>query len=121
MGKLFNEVDYKMKIRLYDTNFSHHAPGSSVSSFPGCDVFPKNIQWIRDPSIYTDIAFFTDNQIDDVFNCDAKYKIAWVIEPREFVPSVYNKIISPNMYNNFDMILTHDEDLLKLGPNLKNK
>lgn len=104
----------KLKIRLYDTNFSHHAPGSSISSFPGHDVFSEFIEWVRDPKVYTDIAFFTDNCLSQVDNCDSKYKFAWIIEPRVLVPSVYNQIENPELYNKFAKVLTHDSKLLEL-------
>ncbi len=106
----------KLKVRLYDTNFSHHTPGSSVSSFPGCDIYPKHIEWIRDPTIYTDIAFFTENCFGDVDGCDAKYKFAWILEPRDLVPGVYREISKPALYKKFDKVLTYDKELLDLNP-----
>lgn len=101
----------KMKIRLYDTNFCHHAPGSSISSFPGHDIYPKYIDWERSPDVYTDIAFFTDNCLHLVDSCDAKFKIAWIVEPRALVPNVYEQISKPEWYNKFYRILTHDDEL----------
>lgn len=98
----------KTKIRLYDTNFAHHAPGSSLSSFPGCDIYPKFIEWVRDPNVYTDIAIFTDNCLHLVDSCDAKYKIAWIIEPKMLVPGVYEQISKPECFSKFFKVLTYD-------------
>ncbi len=106
----------KLKVRLYDTNFAHHATGSSVSSFPGFDIYPKFIEWIRDPNVYTDFAFFTENCFGEVDNCNAKYKFAWILEPMALVPNAYKEISQPSLYNKFDKVLTHDEDLLNIDP-----
>jgi len=106
----------KLKIRLYDINFAHHAPKSSLSSFPGHDVFCRKIEWVRDPDFKSDITFFTDSCISEVDDCDSRYKIALILEPEKMIPDVYLKI--KNIYHKFTCVLTYDEDLLRLDPKI---
>lgn len=107
-------MNEKLKIKLFDTNFAHHAPGSSISSFPGHNIYSEFIEWVRDSNLECDFAFFTDNCLNGVDNCNAKYKWAWIIEPRVLVSDVYKKIEDPNLYNKFEKVLTHDSKLLEL-------
>lgn len=105
----------KLKIKLFDGEFAHHTPGSSISSFPGHDVFPTYVEWIRDPNFECDYAFFTEGCLDQVDQFPSKHNFAWMIEPRALKPTTYQKISNPDLYNKFEMILTHDSELLKLS------
>lgn len=102
----------KPKFKLYDTNFVHHGPKASLASFPGHSIEPTFFEWERDPSVECEVAFFTDNCLEDVLRDESNKKIAWLLEPRELVPSVYEQI--QVLRDEFDLILTHDQSLLSL-------
>lgn len=97
----------KKIIKLYDTAFSH---------VPYCTMnnVSKNIIWDRSGNINeNDIVFFTDASLSmsSTINKNCK-KIAWLIEP----PAVQNNYsyIMDN-WMQFDMILTHQENLLSIS------
>ncbi len=102
------------KITLFDDNFSHHEYdpiklGSSLASFPLESRWSSKFQWDRD-NVH-DVCVFTDNCIKNVRAINCKYKIAWILEPRSISPVVYNQILT--FKDDFDLVLTHDEDLLR--------
>ena len=95
-----------MKLGLVDNCFIHHGKKSSLSSFPGHQVFPKYFEWDREN--ICDITFFTDNNLHEAKKHSSKIKIAWILEPRALVPSVYDYV--EKNHEDFDYILTHDVD-----------
>lgn len=102
-----------MKIKLVDSTFSH----CEVSSNPLPIVNKaKYIEWVREDS-KTDLVVYTDNQIQ---NHTSNQSIAWLIEPEEIQPKVYDYIrgFDPsgpgqNNHYKFKEIWTHDKRLLE--------
>jgi hypothetical protein len=107
----------KLKIKLYDTNFSHLPDGSSSSSFPGYNNIPKNFDWVRDPDFESDFAFFTENCFHLVDTCKSKYKFGFILEPHPLIPNVRPYISNPEIYNKFTKVITCDKSLIDLDLN----
>lgn len=102
----------KPQIKLIDTNFSHHpTTGPSVSTSPNNDLAPSFFDWYRGDED-RDVTIFTDNCLDqvDLYIRKTKYKIAWLLEPRALVPSIYEKI--KTIHQKFDLIISHDADFI---------
>lgn len=95
-------------VNLYDNAFRH-----IPFSVPG--KVGKHIIWVRDQIEFNGITVFTDNltyhPIVDIVR--SKVKVAWLLEPRELYPQNYTNI-DPS---EFDVILTHNEELLNTYPN----
>ena len=76
---------------------------------------PKYFDWVKDGS--GDINVFSDDYVRLHHNTkDGKPKVAMLIEPRTIQPKVYEWI--EQHADEFDLIFTHDEKILKL-PNAK--
>lgn len=108
----------RKKIRLYDTNFIHHGEKSSLCSYPGNNFEPRKIEWIRGPGENIGVSVFTDNCLEDVVRDGADRKIAWLLEPRALVPTVYD--LFDKLENEFDEVYTHDHHLLSLKGKYKS-
>lgn len=94
-------------IRLLDNNFQHHN-----QSRLSCDQqYFNDIKWDRYSSD-NNIAVYTDNMLSKVDE-SVKNKIAWLLEPKNVSPSIYEWII--NNDNKFNSIWTHYKDLTKRG------
>lgn len=100
----------KPTIKLYDTNFIHHGEKNSISSFPGFTFEPSLVEIIRNPNHKSEVAIFTDNELDKVLIDSSPNKYALLLEPRALVPSVYENIIK--LEEHFKYIFTHDSQLL---------
>lgn len=107
------------EIKLIDSNFSHHPyNGTSVSTSPNNNLNPTDFKWYRGND-NRDVTVFTDNHIDDVLKVKNTFKVAWILEPKQLVPSVYEKI--RRLWNEFDLVLTHDYELIDFCKNPKVK
>jgi hypothetical protein len=72
--------------------------------------------WDRSP-VDSDITVFSDSYIKEVETSNSRVKIAWLIEPPVINSFIY-EYASKNI-DKFDLIFTFDEDLLKLGDNVR--
>lgn len=100
-----------LEIKIYDISFAHYAPSWGTGS---TGISPKNIKWYTG-SEGRPIEVFTDRCLAEVRKSKAKYKVAWIIEPKSIIPEIYKFISNPNVYNKFNYILTHDKSLLMLS------
>lgn len=99
------------KIKLIDSCFAHCL--YSNNPLPPIQ-FSDEIEWDRtDSPINNDIVIHTDSRILEVNPLKNNKTIAWLIEPRELQPNIYN-FIEAN-YKYFYKIFTHDHEILKLS------
>jgi|694.fasta_scaffold36733_4 hypothetical protein len=99
-----------MKVFLQDTCFAH----CEYSNNPLPPIqFSDDIEWDRTSSFKKDeIIIYTDSKIPESLHNKENKNIAWLIEPRELQPSIYDFI--ENNYQKFFKILTHDHEILNL-------
>lgn len=109
-----NKMDYsilenKRDIYIYDNNFY---PDLGVSKFCPPKYFNwKNIKNSNNIKIgKKDLVVYTDNYLDSRHY--GHRKIAWLLEPPEINPNIY-EFIKKN-YNRFDFVITHNKELTKL-------
>lgn len=71
---------------------------------------PRYFEWVKDGSGCID--FFVDDyiKIHDKCSSNKNPKVAMLIEPRTIQPKIYDWI--EQHYNEFDVVFTHDDDLL---------
>lgn len=97
-----------MKIFIKDVCFAHCI--YSNNPLPPIQ-FSEDIEWDRSNNFTNDdLIIYTDNEIYNSRNIGKN--IAWLIEPKELQPSLYN-FVSSN-YSKFHKIFTHDVEMLKL-------
>lgn len=94
------------QINIFDIDFAH-----ATSSVHG--KTPKNFEYIRNQLDWKGISVFTNDMIFSrvVDASKAKYKIAWLLEPKSIKPNIYDFV--ERVEHKFDYILTHDDSLLK--------
>ncbi len=88
-----------------------HATSVGGGNLP---VRPRHIEFHRGDT-GSDVTFFTDRNLQDVFSDTSRLKIAWIIEPPTVYPEIYQAIRQPSLYKQFDQILTYDRRLLRLS------
>jgi hypothetical protein len=87
----------------------------AAGTIPGELRTPKKIQYVKNKTNWDGITLFTDKVFFMSKNINSKYKVAIVIEPRDLLPYIYEEI--QKYEDNFDLILTHDEELLNRNKN----
>jgi hypothetical protein len=103
-----------MKIKINDNAFLGDL---------GCSKYyaPTKFEWYRGPKATSNdnnIIFYTDGCLSlvDLAPKDS-FKVAWLVEPYVIFSYSYN-YVQVN-YDKFDLILTHNEELVKLGPKVR--
>jgi FkbM family methyltransferase len=100
-------------INLFDSSFKHLRNSSGVYSITD-NRTPKYIRYVHDLPEFDGITIFTDKHIHEAKNVKSKVKIAWLVENRETNPKLYEDILQYVSTNDFHLILTYDDTLLKL-------
>lgn len=93
----------KRKITLIDKNFE----GRDIINIPGV-----NFSWCVENRLTSESVFITDyclDYVDKIKHNNIK-KIAWLLEPREILPNIYDFISTH--YNKFYKVLTYDRNLI---------
>jgi hypothetical protein len=104
-------MEYNMiEVGLIDKSFWMCGPSAGTGS---TKKSPKLMKWV--PHQHREITVFTDYCLEYVDSFDVKYKIAYLLEPRSIIPHIYEKISDSNFYNKFNIIMTHDQQLLSKG------
>ena len=103
-----------MIVNLFDDAFRHlpisvHGKTSDL------------IEYKRDLAQWDGVTVFTDNYVCSPIPSQvmSKYKIGWLLESRPWIPHIYDAM--PHCIDQFDFIMTHDEDLLKQFPEKTKK
>ena len=97
------------EINIRDSNFGHH-PKSLTH-----EKEATYMRWCRENRPVSKSCFITDLHLHEIFKCNAKRKIGWLIEPRAINPMIYD--FADKHYKEFDYILTFDKELLDSGRN----
>ena len=109
----------KKKINLVGDSFTHLTGGNKGYSVAGKES--KYIQWVKDGS--GDCTFYVDNTLEQAFidknNQSPKY--GWLLESKFITPQIVDSVkMFPEKYlKTFDVIFTHNQDLLKIDSKFK--
>jgi hypothetical protein len=75
---------------------------------------PKLVEYVRDKQEWNGITYFTDKMLHLAPNVVSDIKVAFLLEPKSFMPQIYETI---KLYeDHYDLIFTYDEELLNRGP-----
>jgi len=96
------------KVKLVDSTFSHN----NTIGYAGENVgrHPDAFQWDTTPGD-ADVKVWTDIRLQEAASDPAERKIALLVEPYVVASESYRMLW--NMKNEFDVILTHDQDILR--------
>jgi hypothetical protein len=108
----------RKKYNLIGSTFSHLTGGNKGYSVHGKES--KYIKWVNNPELDT---FYVDGFISQAFNNNdiRVKKYGWLLESNYIIPGIVNDV--KNRYKEylqvFDLIFTHDHELLSLDDKFK--
>jgi len=104
-----------VELNLFDDAFTHLAkPNGRYSSVH--NKIASKVKFVKGLTSYNGITLFTDDYLSTtaVSQVTSKYKIGWLLEPRQVQPQRY--IDFPHYMNEYDFVLTCDAQLLETYP-----
>lgn len=108
----------KTKFNLFGNTFTHLTGGNKGYSVHG--KISQYIEWVKDGSGFG--SFYLDYCINEAFAQDLSTpQYAWLLESKFITTNLVEQIkFNPDKYiDKFDLIFTHDQDLLKIDPKFK--
>lgn len=108
----------KIKFNLVGDSFTHLTGGNKGYSVAGKES--KYIQWVKDSSLSE--TFYVDNWINLAFSDGIKgKKYGWLLESKHVNPQIVNEIKNDYLkyFEVFEVIFTHNKELLKLDDRFK--
>jgi hypothetical protein len=78
-----------------------------------CPIAPQSLDMDRGDNPHA-LTIFTDLSLDEVYIDASTTKVAWLLEPPEIHPNEYAAIGERDLFERFDLILSHQHDLLRL-------
>tara|TARA_Y100000592_G_scaffold30536_2_gene48619 strand:+ start:24128 stop:25903 length:1776 start_codon:yes stop_codon:yes gene_type:complete len=110
-------------VNLFDNTFSHTKDLWGYITATGVKMWgkPQKIEFIKNKMNYDGITFFVDDYISNinlVKAVNSKYKVAWLLEPKELKPNPYMAV--EHHSDEFDLVITHDSQLIQRFKNCKH-
>lgn len=105
------EMDQEMIVNFIDKNIAH---ALSYDDALEKGRISKRIRYVRNQANFDGATIFTDECLDLVNSIESRFKIAWLMEPREYVPKAYEKL--SRLIDAFDLVLTFDSKALNEYP-----
>jgi hypothetical protein len=100
-----------IKLKILDSNFGHCI--YSNNPLPPTS-FSSHIVWDRNVTNNEELVFYTDGHVKNP-NPGHKQRVAWLLEPYEYCPDLYEWVLNNN--NLYNMVLTTEKKLLDKGEN----
>ena len=85
-------------------------------SAPLYEKKPDNVRYVKNQTKWDGITIFTDKMLGAVDQVDSPVKVAWLIEPYDLIPYMYDQI--KTIEDKFDFVFTYEETLLKRNPDI---
>ena len=85
-------------------------------SAPLYEKKPDNVRYVKNKIKWDGITVFTDKMLAAVDQVDSPVKVAWLIEPYDLIPYMYDQI--KTIEDKFDFVFTYEETLLKHNPDI---
>ena len=77
-------------------------------------IAPEKVRYVQNQAKWDGITYFTDKTFHAVKNVNSPIKIAWVIEPKNLLPPIYEIVVANE--DEFDLIFTYEQELLDRNP-----
>ena len=103
-------------LNMFDNSILHTSFLESAlrCSAPGRERKPETVRYVKNQNPWNGITVFTDKVFHLARQVDSKIKVAWIIEPYDLVPPVYEQIKA--LEGDFDFIFTYEQSLLDRDP-----
>ena len=85
-------------------------------SAPLYEKKPDNVRYVKNQTKWDGITIFTDKMLGAVEQVNSPVKVAWLIEPYDLIPYMYDQI--KTIEDKFDFVFTYEETLLKHNPDI---
>ena len=85
-------------------------------SAPLYEKKPDNVRYVKNQTKWNGITVFTDKMLAAVDQVNSPVKVAWLIEPYDLIPYMYDQI--KTIEDKFDFVFTYEETLLKHNPDI---
>ena len=85
-------------------------------SAPLYEKKPDNVRYVKNQIKWDGITVFTDKMLAAVDQVNSPVKVAWLIEPYDLIPYMYDQI--KTIEDKFDFVFTYEETLLKHNPDI---
>tara|TARA_R110002020_G_scaffold144935_2_gene318130 strand:+ start:405 stop:1349 length:945 start_codon:yes stop_codon:yes gene_type:complete len=83
-------------------------------SAPEHEHKPEIVRYVKDKDPWDGITIFTDKMLHAAEHVNSKIKVAWLIEPYDLIPKIYDQL--EHVEEHFDFILTYEKFLLDRNP-----
>ena len=77
-------------------------------------IEPEKVRYVQNQAKWNGITYFTYKTFNAVNQVSSPIKIAWVIEPKNLLPPIYEHVVA--LENEFDLIFTYEQELLERNP-----
>jgi hypothetical protein len=109
------------RYNLFDNNFSHTLKEHGHITSTYC-YKPEKTEWVLKQNNFDGVTVFTDHfiradAVPTIRSINSPYKVAWIIEPKVIHSWPYYYI--KRMLNEFDLVLSHHNEVLELSDKCK--
>ena len=110
--------DGHVLLNMVDNSILHDSFLESAlrCSAPLYEKKPDNVRYVKNQTKWNGITVFTDKMLAAVDQVDSPVKVAWLIEPYDLIPYMYDQI--KTIEDKFDFVFTYEETLLKHNPDI---
>ena len=106
----------KITCNLVDENVAHAGSFTEANMICGGGElrYPLKVDYVKNLRQFAGITIFTDKTFYSASKYSSPVKVLWLMEPKAYDFRAYNNV--PKFENEFNIILTHDVELLKRDP-----
>tara|TARA_R100000664_G_scaffold17057_1_gene25940 strand:- start:12154 stop:13071 length:918 start_codon:yes stop_codon:yes gene_type:complete len=98
---------------LHDS-FLESALRCGVSGDERYEKKPEKVRYVKNKNPWNGVTVFTDKMFHAAPHVKSDVKVAWIIEPYDLSPQIYDNIIA--LEEHFDFIFTYEESLIQRDP-----
>ena len=113
---LRRDSDGHVVLNMFDNSILHdsYLESSLRCSAPAFERKPDVVRFVQSNSPWDGITIFTDKVLHLAPKVESSIKVAWLVEPRDLLPQIYQVIL--HFEDHYDFIFTYDKELLERDP-----
>ena len=116
INNLQKDSDGHVVLNMLDYSILHDSFLESAlrCSAPEHEHKPELVRYVKGKDPWDGITIFTDKMLHAAEHVNSKVKVAWLIEPYDLIPKIYDEL--ERVEKHFDFILTYEKFLLDRNP-----
>ena len=116
ISNLQRDSEGRVILNMFDNSILHDSFLESAlrCSAPIYERKPKNVRFVNGQDPWNGITYFTDKVLHLAPQVNSAVKVAWLIEPYDLLPQMYEQITHLEKY--YDFIFTYEKSLLERDP-----